>query len=50
MYKDGNQFRLFRSIIGHHHNGNAVDKEDQMWISGKIKVKKKTLSGWALEV
>jgi hypothetical protein len=50
MDKDGNQFRLFRGIIGHRRNGNAVDKEDQMRISGKIKVKKKNLSGWALKV
>jgi hypothetical protein len=50
MDKDGNQFRLFSGIIGHRHNGNAVDTEDQMRISGKIEVKKKTLSGWALEV
>jgi hypothetical protein len=50
MDKDGNQFRLFSGIIGHRRNGNAVDKEDQMRISGKRKVKKKTLSGWALEV
>jgi hypothetical protein len=48
--KDGNQFRLFSGIIGHRRNGNAVDKEEQMRISEKIKVKKKSLSGWALEV
>jgi hypothetical protein len=45
MDKDGNQFRLFSGIIGHRRNGNTVDKEDQMRISGKRKVKKKTLSG-----
>jgi hypothetical protein len=50
MDKDDNQFRLFSDIIGHRRNDNAVDKEDQMRISGKRKVKKKTLSGWALEV
>jgi hypothetical protein len=50
MDKDSNKFRLFSGIIGHRRNGNAVDKEDQMRISGKRKVKKKTLSGWALEV
>jgi hypothetical protein len=50
MYKDGNQFRLFSGIIGHRRNGNAVEKEDQMRINRKRKVKKKTLSGWALEV
>jgi hypothetical protein len=48
--KDGNQYRLLGGIIGNRRNGNAVDKEDQMHISGKRKVKKKTLSGWALEV
>jgi hypothetical protein len=48
--KDGNQFRLFSCIIGHRRNGNAVDKEDQMGISGKRTIKKKTLSGWALKV
>jgi hypothetical protein len=50
MDKDGNQFRLFSGIIVHSRNGNDVDKEDQMWISVKRKFKKKTLSGWALEV
>jgi hypothetical protein len=50
MDKDGNQFRLFSGIIGHRHNGNAVYKEYQMRISGKRNVKKKTISGWALEV
>jgi hypothetical protein len=45
MDKDGNQFRLFSGIIGHRFNGNAVDKEDQMQISVKIKVNNKTLSG-----
>jgi hypothetical protein len=50
MDKDGNQFRLFSVIIGHRRNGNAVDKEDKMRISGKRKVKKKTLSRWALEI
>jgi hypothetical protein len=50
MDKDGNQFRLFSGIICHHRNGNAVEKKDQMRIYGKRKVKKKTLSGWALEV
>jgi hypothetical protein len=40
MENDGNQFRLFSGIIGHCCNGNAVDKEDQMRISGKRKVKK----------
>jgi hypothetical protein len=28
MDKDGNQFRLFSSIIGHRRNGNAIDKDD----------------------
>jgi hypothetical protein len=50
MDKDGNQFRLFSGIIGHRCNGNDVDKEYQIRISGKRKVKKKTLSGWAFEV
>jgi hypothetical protein len=29
---------------------NEIDKEDQIGITGKRKVKKKTLAGWALEV
>jgi hypothetical protein len=48
--KDGNQFRLSSSIIVHCRNVNTIDKDDQMLIAGKIKVKKKTLAGWALEV
>jgi hypothetical protein len=28
MDKDGNQYRLFSSIISHRHNGNAIDKQD----------------------
>jgi hypothetical protein len=50
MDKDGKQFRLFSSIIGHRHNANTINKEDQMRITGKRKIKKKTLAGWALEV
>jgi hypothetical protein len=50
MEKDGNHFRLFSGIIGHRRNDNAVDKEDQIRISDKRKVKKKTLSRWAFEV
>jgi hypothetical protein len=53
MDKDGNQFRLFRGISGNpcnRCNGNAVDKEDQMRISVKRKVKNKNISGWTLEV
>jgi hypothetical protein len=42
MDKDGNQFRLFSGIIGHRHNDNAVDKEDQMRISGKEKGQEET--------
>jgi hypothetical protein len=50
MDKDGNQFRLFSSIIGHRRNANTIEKEDQMQINGKRKIKKKNLSGWELEV
>jgi hypothetical protein len=50
MDKDGNRFRFFRRIIGHRRNANKIDKEDQIRITGKIKIKKKTLAGWALEV
>jgi hypothetical protein len=50
MDKDGTQFRLCSGIIGHRHNGNAVDKEYQIRISGEKKVKKKIISGWALEI
>jgi hypothetical protein len=49
MDKDGNQFRLFSGIIGHRRNGNAVDNEYQMRISGKRKVKNKSIYGWAFE-
>jgi hypothetical protein len=44
--KDGNQFILFSSIIGHRRIENAIDKEDQIRINGKRKIKKKTLTGW----
>jgi hypothetical protein len=50
MDKDGHQLRLLRSIIGHRRNANTIDKEDQMQITGKRKIKKKTLAGWELEV
>jgi hypothetical protein len=30
MDKNGNQFRLFSSIIGHSRKANVIDKEDQM--------------------
>jgi hypothetical protein len=50
MDKDGNQFRLLSSIIGHRRNANAIDNEDQMQITGKRKINKKTLDGWELEV
>jgi hypothetical protein len=48
--KEGNQSHLFIIIIGHHRNGNTVDKADQMRVTGKRKVKMKTLAGWALAV
>jgi hypothetical protein len=30
MERDGNQFKLFSSIISHRRNANVIDKEDQM--------------------
>jgi hypothetical protein len=37
-------------IAGHRHNRTDVDTDEQMQITGKIQVTKKTLAEWALEV
>jgi Reverse transcriptase (RNA-dependent DNA polymerase) len=48
---EGNQYRLFREIINHRRNKNAVDKADQFRITtdGK-RVHKKSVVGWDMEI
>lgn len=47
---DGNQYQIFREIINHRRNKNAIDKADQMIRVGSKTHKKKTLAGWDLQV
>jgi hypothetical protein len=49
--EEGNQYRMFKAIIGHRRKKDAVDKADQYTVhkNGK-QVKKKTLRGWDMEL
>jgi hypothetical protein len=49
--EEGNQYRLFKEIVGHRKNARAIDKADQYrpGHNGK-QSKKKTTAGWDLEV
>ena len=48
--EDGNQYRLFKAIIGHRRTKKALDKADQFRIGSNGKrYKKKTTAGWDLE-
>eukprot|EP00590_Aulacoseira_subarctica_P011644 CAMPEP_0172424146 /NCGR_PEP_ID=MMETSP1064-20121228/21716_1 /TAXON_ID=202472 /ORGANISM="Aulacoseira subarctica , Strain CCAP 1002/5" /LENGTH=1711 /DNA_ID=CAMNT_0013165931 /DNA_START=811 /DNA_END=5943 /DNA_ORIENTATION=- len=47
---DGNRYQIFREIINHRRNKNAIDKADQMIQVGNKIHKKKTLAGWDLQV
>mmetsp|Transcript_25131 Transcript_25131/g.35990 ORF Transcript_25131/g.35990 Transcript_25131/m.35990 type:complete len:379 (-) Transcript_25131:1183-2319(-) len=47
---EGNQYHIFNEIVGHRRNKNAVDKADQFTVVSGKRCKKKTLTGWDLEV
>ena len=47
---DGNQYQIFKEIIGHRKGKNAVDKADQYTYHNGKKSKKKTTTGWDLEI
>ena len=48
---EGNQYRLFRELINHRKNKNALDKADQYRILGNGKrVLKKSTTGWDFEI
>ena len=47
---EGNQYQIFQEIVNHRRNKSAVDKADQMVRIGNKSSKKKTLTGWDLEV
>ena len=50
MDDEGNVYKLFWGIIGHHKKVGAVDKADQYRQVGNKQVKRKTLAGWDIEV
>jgi hypothetical protein len=48
---EGNQYRIFKAIVGHRRKKDAVDKADQYNIrSDGRRIRKKTLRGWDMEV
>ena len=52
MDEEGNQYKLFKEIVGHRKNKRAVDKADQMRPGGRNgkQCKKQTTAGWDLKV
>ncbi len=46
----GNLTQLFEGIVGHHKNSRAIEKADQCYMVNGRKVKKKTTSGWDIEI
>jgi hypothetical protein len=48
--EEGNQYRLFKAIVNHRKNKNAVDNADQYRFVGNRKYKKRTTAGWDMEV
>jgi hypothetical protein len=48
--EDGNQYQLFREIVGHRKNKRAIDKTDQYRSANGKMTKKQTTAGWDLEV
>lgn len=46
----GNQYRLFKGIIGHQRLKNSVDKADGFRQAGRKKVCQKTVAGYNLEL
>ena len=47
---EGNQYRLFNGLIGHRKRSSAVDKIDGYRHSKGTKIRKKTTTGWDIEV
>lgn len=50
MDKEGNQYQLFKEIIGHRKNKRAIEKADQFRNNNGKLTKKQTTAGWDLEV
>ena len=48
--EEGNQYRLFKEIVGHRKNKRAIDKADQFRMTNGKSTKKQTTAGWYLEV
>lgn len=48
--EEGNQYQLFKEIIGHRKNKQAVEKADQYRTKNGKQAKKQTTAGWDLEV
>ena len=50
MDKDGKQLQLYKGIVNYRRNKQAIDKADQYCKHGGTNIKKKTTTGWDLEV
>ena len=48
--KEGNQYQLFKEIIGHRKNKRVIEKADQYRNNNGKLTKKQTTAGWDLEV
>ena len=48
--EEGNQYRLFKAIVGHRKTKRTVDKADQYRINNGKRTKKQTTADWGLEV
>ena len=48
--EEGNQYQLFKEIIGHRKNKRAIEKTDQYRTTNGKLTKKQTTAGWDLEV
>ena len=48
--EDGNQYQLFKEIVGHRKNKRAIEKSDQYRSANGKLTKKQTTAGWDLEV
>ena len=48
--EEGNQYQLFKEIVGHRKNKRAIDKADQYRMANGKSRKKQTTAGWDLEV
>ena len=47
---DGNQYRLFGGLIGHRKRSSAVDKVDGYRMKNGKSIRKRTTTGWDIEV